>query len=147
MELSAKKKKYIRRNYPDRSVDELASELNLPVRAVKAVLALDGSPARGDARPGKTAQIAASAICWLLAATLLMGPFVFVRDIYAFNRLPQMVFIQGAAFLLLCLWLIRIGATRSLELPRTTLSMPSSAKGNDRRLICLLWATNVFARP
>lgn len=116
MKLSNKKQKYIKKSYPEKSVKQLASELNVSAKIVREVLGPDNTLTdRADLPPDRI-QLINKTIGWLSVLVLTLAPFVFIRHIYEFNKLPQRVFIQTFVFVLVLFWFIKIRLQGRVEI-------------------------------
>jgi hypothetical protein len=118
MTLSNKKQKYIKRSYPGKPVKQLASEPDVSAKVVREVLGPDKTCKDRAGISSDRVQLINKAIGWLSVFTLTFAPFVFIRHIYEFNKLPQRVFIQTFVFVLVLLWFIKIWLQGRVEISR-----------------------------
>lgn len=132
MQISNKKRKYIHRNADRKTPEELAKELRLSVRQVKAVLKKNGE---FNAAPGE--QTPVSVCFWILTAIIFLAPLVVVNGLYEYSMLPKLIIIQLGSLFLLFAWLLTgLFKQEAFVLAKSNLYLP---------LICfLVWALFSF---
>jgi tetratricopeptide (TPR) repeat protein len=139
MQISNKKRKYIRRNADRKTPEELAKELRLSVRQVKAVLKKNGV---FNAAPGE--QTTFSVCFGILTAIIFLTPLAIFNGLYEYSMQPKLIIIQMGSLILLFSWLITgLYKQETFVLVKSNLSLP---------LICFLvwalfslfWSTNRY---
>jgi len=101
MQISNKKRKYIRRHADRKTPEELAKELRLSVRQVKAVLKKNGV---FKAAPGEQPTVS---VCFgILTAIIFLAPLVIFNGLYEYSMLPKLIVIQAGSLILLFSWLL-----------------------------------------
>jgi len=132
MQISNKKRKYIRRNAGRKTPEDLAKELRLSVRQVKAVLKKNGvfKPAPGE-------QSTVSVCFGILTAIIFFAPLVIFNGLYEYSNLPKLNIIQIGSLVLLFSWLLtRLRTQETFVYAKSNLYLP---------LICfLVWALFSF---
>ena len=132
MQISNKKRKYIRRNTGSKTPEELAKQLRLSVRQVKAVLKKNGviDTAQGE-------QTAHSVCFGILSAVIFLAPLAIANGLYEYSMMPKLVVIQIGSLTLLFSWLLTgLLKQDTFVLVKSNLYLP---------LICfLLWALCSF---
>ena len=139
MQISNKKRKYIQRNADRKTPEQLAQELRLTVRQVKAVLKKDREL---DVTPNDQSPVSAS--FGVLAAVIFFAPVAIVNGLYEYSMLPKLVIIQLGSLFLLVVWLFTgMSKKEPLGIAKSSLYIP---------LICFLawalfsifWSTNRY---
>jgi tetratricopeptide (TPR) repeat protein len=139
MQISNKKRKYILRNVDRKTPEELAKELRLSVRQVKAVLKKNGE---FNSAPGEQRLVS---VCFgILTAVIFLAPLVIVNGLYEYSMLPKLVIIQLGSLFLLFVWLLTgLFKQETFVLAKSNFYLP---------LICFLvwalfsflWSTNLY---
>jgi tetratricopeptide (TPR) repeat protein len=139
MQISNKKRKYIRRNAGSKTPEELAKQLRLSVRQVKAVLKKNGVM---NAAPGEQKTFSVS--FGILSAVIFLAPLAIANGLYEYSMMPKLVVIQIGSLMLLFAWLLtELLKQETFVLVKSNLYLP---------LICFLawalfsfiWSTNRY---
>lgn len=130
MKLSNKKIKYIKRNAPTKTPEDIASDLGISIKEVRHVLRgpADRSP-KGEKQVIKGLD---STLRAGLAILTFLAPFMFLRGIYDYASLPKMFLIQVGVLLLFLIWLVRSLVNGKFLILKSPANLPI--------LLFLLWS-------
>jgi O-antigen ligase len=122
MGISKKKRQIIKRNYPARSVDELAAQTGLPAAQVERVLGIDPEARQPDmgARLDRVLE-------WGIPGCLFVAPFVMIPGLRDASNLPQNAFVQVSTWVLAMIWMIRAVYEKKMDLPKIPVILPLGA--------------------
>ncbi len=134
MSLSNKQITLIKKQYPKKSAQQIADELHVSLSTVYRALGLQNE---------MWSMWLENAAGILMVILLLVSPLVFMRGLHDFADMPQRVFIQTAAAVLVMLWALRVLISREIAIPRSTLCWVVAAL-IVWSFLTLLWATNVY---
>jgi len=134
MGLSNKQIKYIKKEYPKKSVEQLSRELNLKTGQIYKVLGL-----QSEMRAFRLDNLTG----YLACIFLLIAPFVFIKGLSNFADLPQRVFIQAATVCLLLLWVLRGIVKAEIRVPKNPIYLVAAAF-IFWSFATLLWAHNRY---
>jgi len=132
--LSKKQLNYIKKEYPHKTVEQIAAELGLSQSRVFQALNL--SKELWALWIDNTIRI---------LAILLLGiaPLVFIRGLHDFADLPQRAFIQAVAVVLILLWAVSVLVKREIQIPRNPVFIMIIAFAGWSSL-SILWAHNSY---
>ena len=134
MSLSNKQINVIKKQYPKKSVQQIANELQVSLSTVYRALGLQNE------LWSLWLETAAGILTVIL---LLVSPLVFIWGLHDFADMPQRVFIQTAAAGLALLWALRVLINREISIPRNFLLLIVAGL-IVWSFVTLLWATNVY---
>ncbi|MCX5895599.1 MAG: O-antigen ligase family protein [Proteobacteria bacterium] len=132
--LSNKQINRIKKEYPKKSVNQIAEELHISPSQIYRVLSL---------KDELVIFWIDTVIGFLTIALLLIAPLVFIRGLHDFADLPQRVFIQTIAVCLLLLWFLRTCIKKTVTIPRNPLFLilPGFIVWS---LLTLFWARDTY---
>ncbi len=139
MQLSNKKKKYIKRNASRKTPEEIAKELHLTLRQVKAVVQ---KKRQIHASPVVTAPF--SVCFWILVAIVFLSPLMIFNGIYEYSMMPKLIIIQLGSLILLLFWLLSgYLKPETFTITKCNLYLPLACFFA-WALFSFLWATNRY---
>jgi tetratricopeptide (TPR) repeat protein len=141
VELSGKKRKYIRRHAAEESPEEIAKALKIPKKAVERFLAKEGGHSARGKLPTWLERLLDGGSFWSLFAIAVAAPFVLLKGNYDKANLPQSAFIQVGVLTVLLAWLLRSAVRGELRIQRTALGLPVLCFLG-WALLSLIWARN-----
>ena len=133
--LSNKKIQQIKKEYPRKSVEQIADELHLSPAKIYNALGL---------KQDLWAFWLENTVWVISVLLLLVAPLVFIRGLHDFTDLPQRVFIQSIAVCLLLVCALRATIKREIIISCTPL-YPIAAAFIVWSFITLLWAKSTYA--
>lgn len=99
MGISKKKRQFIKKNYPKKSVDELAAATGIHIRDIEKVLDI-----HREKEGGQLPHVLTSALEWGIPAAVFLSPFVMIPSIRDASNLAQNAFVQVVVSALFFLW-------------------------------------------
>ena len=132
--LSNKQIQQIKKEYPKKSVEQIADELHLSESQIYTALGL---------KKELWTFWLENTVGYLVVVLLLIAPLVFIRGLHDFADLPQRVFIQCLAVILVLLSSVRIIIKGEFAFPRSPLYLIIAAFIT-WPFITLFWANSIF---
>jgi O-antigen ligase len=134
MMLSSKQIQQIKKEYPRKTVDQIADELHLSLSKIYTALGL---------RQDLWAFWLQNTDWVITVLMLLAAPLVFIRGLHDFADLPQRVFIQFMAVCLILVCALRAAIKKEMIVSRTSLHLIADAF-IIWSFITLLWAKSTY---
>lgn len=100
MGVSKKKRKYIKRNYPQLSCESIADKTGVALKDVKQVLGLADSRRRESSRVRAADQV----LEWGILIAVFCAPLVFIPGQRDATNIPQNAFVQVSSLVLALIW-------------------------------------------
>lgn len=100
MGVSKKKRKYIKRNYPQLSCESIADKTGVALKDVKQVLGLADSRRRESSRVHSADQV----LEWGILIAVFCAPLVFIPGQRDATNIPQNAFVQVSSLVLALIW-------------------------------------------
>jgi O-antigen ligase len=132
--LSKKQLAYIKKEYPHKTVEQLAAELGLSQGRIFQALNLSRE---------LWAFWADNTIRILVVLLLSSAPLVFIRGLHDFADLPQRAFIQAMAVVLILLRVATVLIRGKMQIPRSTVHILLFAFAG-WSLLSIIWAHNGY---
>jgi O-antigen ligase len=132
--LSSKQIHQIKKDYPKKTVDQIADEFHLPPSKIYSALGL---------KQDLWAFMLQNTVWVMSVLMLLVAPLVFIRGLHDFADLPQRVFIQFMAVCLILVCALRAAIKRELIISRSPQYLITAAF-IIWSFITLLWAKSIY---
>ncbi len=134
MALSNKKLKYLHRQAERKSPAEIAADLNVPLKVVRAEL--EKMQGKGEASINRI-QRKEKILFWMLASFVFLAPFIVLRDFSNFADAPKKALIQIGGLALFGMWLFQQSRSPRIEIRKCSIYLPLA--------FVILWAfSSVF---
>jgi len=134
MNLSNKRIKQIKRDYPKKSVKQLAEETGLSENSINKVL---------EIKPAGSGFTIGNGIGYFICFLVMVSPFVFYSRLSDFADLPQRFFIQAVSTVLILLFLFSLFINSKISIPKIPIVF-LTAGFILWSLISICWAHNSY---
>jgi len=99
MGISKKKRKFIKKNFPKCTVDEIATNTGFSVQDIKKVIGINQSKKKIN-----LSEILSIVFEWGILVSVFIAPFILLPELRDAANLPQNAFVQVSTFFLIIVW-------------------------------------------
>ena len=113
MGISKKKRQYIKKNYPELSLEIIATEAGVSVKEVEKVLGIQGVDQKIN-----YVKLFDAVLEWGILIAVFFAPFVLMPGLRDASNIPQDAFVQSSSLFLALVWGLKCIADKKLDLDR-----------------------------
>ena len=110
MGISKKKRQYIKKNYPELSLEIIATEAGVSVKEVEKVLGIQGLDQKMN-----YVKLFDTVLEWGILIAVFFAPFVLMPGLRDASNIPQDAFVQSSSLFLALVWGLKCIADKKLD--------------------------------